>query len=175
MLVLDGLWRALRDVGGWPPGGLLEHGWLWRPGVRYSHAELVAHLDLAAQVPDVHGEVLGVGSEVVAPDAVVDGGVVQHDAGKHHCTQPVVVPECRKTAHAITIADQEPVIDSDSGGYQHARQEAAMQSMLQSDYCDECQADRIAEHHRQYIEATEGDGRGAYADLQIIIAIDHRI
>ena len=36
---------TLRDVGGWPPGGLLEHGWLWRPGVRYSHAELVAHLD----------------------------------------------------------------------------------------------------------------------------------
>src|SRR5262245_39170202 len=42
---------------------------------------LVADLDLAPQVADVHGKVLRVRDEVIAPDAVVDRGVVEHDAG----------------------------------------------------------------------------------------------
>ena len=35
---------------------------------------------LAAQVGDVHGKVLRVGPEVVAPDSVVDGAVLEDDA-----------------------------------------------------------------------------------------------
>ena len=35
----------------------------------------ITGVDLAAQVADVHGEVLRVGSEVVVPDPLVDGGV----------------------------------------------------------------------------------------------------
>ena len=47
---------------------------------RCGSAWLARLLQLAAQVADVHGEVLGVGAEVVAPDPVVDRRVVQHDA-----------------------------------------------------------------------------------------------
>lgn len=36
---------TLLDVGGWPVGGLAEHGWQWRPGVRYSPAQLAEHVD----------------------------------------------------------------------------------------------------------------------------------
>ena len=41
---------TLLDVGGWPVGGLAEHGWQWRPGVRYSPAQLAEHVDAAAQL-----------------------------------------------------------------------------------------------------------------------------
>ena len=40
---------------------------------------LAGKFELAAQVGDVDGEVLAVGPEVVAPDPVVDGRVVEHD------------------------------------------------------------------------------------------------
>ena len=35
----------LLDVGGWPAGGLIDHGSQWRPDAVYSRAELVEHLD----------------------------------------------------------------------------------------------------------------------------------
>jgi len=42
---------GLLDVGGWPVGGLLEHGWLWRPGVRYRLRDLVTLLDPLVEQP----------------------------------------------------------------------------------------------------------------------------
>src|SRR5262245_25666409 len=45
---------------------------------------LAITLELSAEVADVHGEVLRIGTEVVAPDAVVDRAVVEHDPAVAH-------------------------------------------------------------------------------------------
>ncbi|ABA49897.1 hypothetical protein BURPS1710b_3360 [Burkholderia pseudomallei 1710b] len=101
--------------------------------------------------------------------------VMRGDPREKHAAQPVVVPERGEARHPLAILDQRVMVDRAAGRRRPARPIRPTEMQRRAEPHVDAEHRRVAEHDREHVMAAERDRRRAHADLQIVVAIDHRI
>src|SRR3989338_8776267 len=93
-------------------------------------------------------------------------------AGEDRRANPLVGPERGETALPSAIADQGVVVAGHRGGGGQPDEIPGAVAQLPADHGEDGERRGIAEHHRDDVEAAEGNGCGANADLEVVLAVD---
>src|SRR3989304_7587932 len=101
--------------------------------------------------------------------------VIRSDAGKNHPADPVVVQKSLEATLALALAYQAVVIQHDEARRNQTQIVIQAEVKFHADDHEYREHGRIAQHHRGDVVVSEQDGRCPDADLEVVVAVHHRI